>query len=218
MAGLMEIRRRMMTRGNTLPPAYTKCDYVQSTGGKARIDTGVPGNDSTLKITGDIKVMDFGAYNAMLGNHTSDSYKSWRIIQPKSSTETNIICGTYKHISTIVSVASGAWQNVPFRFQFLLEYGYAEITINGTTTSMTAADDGKTDNNANLAIGSRNPSVASGTATHRFYGVRIYRNGILIRDYRPCTRKSDQKAGFYDTVNHTFNPSIGTADFAAGND
>ena len=217
MAGLMEIRRRMM-RGNTLPPAYTKCDYVQSTGGKARIDTGVAGNDSTLKITGDVKVMDFRAYNAMLGNHVDDSHKAWRIIQPGSNTATFIICGTYKHISTIPSVASGAWQNVPFRFQFLLEYGYAEITINGTTTSKTAADDGKTDNNANLAIGSRNPSVGSGTATHRFYGVKMYRNGILIRDYHPCIRRSDNKAGLYDTVNHTFNPSTGAEDFVAGND
>ena len=214
----MEIRRRLLVNVGDIPPIYQKCDYLQTTGGKARIDTGIAGNDTTLQITGDVKEMTFGAYNGFLGNHNGDSLKGWRIIQPVQATYSTILFGTYVNLSTTMTVPSGTWQNLPFRFQFLLRYGYAEITVNGVTTSKTSTDDGRTDNNMHIAIGSRNPNVASGTATHRFYSVKIWRQGALVRDYRPCIRISDNKAGFYDVVNKTFNPSTGTEDFVAGND
>lgn len=219
MAGLMELRRRLiLSNMDGLPPIYTQVDYLQTTGGKARIDTGIAGNDSTIQLQGDVKSMDFGAYNACLGNHVGDGYRAWRIIQPSSNSQKSIICGTYKNNGTNPTFDSNIWQNIPLRFQFDLSFGHAVITINGETKTATGNDSGLPNNNANIAIGSRNPSVASGTARHRFYWVKIWTQGALVRDYIPCIRKSDSKVGFYDKVNGTFNPSTGTEEFVAGND
>ena len=220
MAGLMDIRRRMMMRGNTLPPAYTKCDYVQSMGAKAKIDTGVSGDDTSLQFAGDITILDFSRYFAIFGNHKTDDYKAWRIIHPSADTYNNLLFGTYKSLSTGVSVPIGSLQNLPLRFQLLMRYGYVELTVNGTTQTVTVQNgDSRPVNDTNIAIGARNPTATSSfDVRHRFYSFKIWRQNILIRDYHPCIRRSDNKAGFYDTVNHTFNPSTGAEEFIAGND
>ena len=220
MASMMEIRRRLLANIGDIPPIYQKCDYIQTTGGKARIDTGIAGNDTSIQITGDVKEMTFGAYNAFLGNHVSDSSLCWRALMPSANTGANVLFNVYRDSSIAVSIPSGTWQNVPVRFQFLLKHGYAEVTLNGVTTSKTHSPgtNSKPINNANIGIGSRSATANSGTATHRFYSVKIWRQGALVRDYRPCIRISDNVAGFYDVVNSTFNPSTGTEAFIAGND
>ena len=221
MGSLMDIRRQMMSVSRKLPLTYQRCDYLQSTGNKARIDTGIAGNDTTLQIAGELKAMDFGAYNAFLGNHDGDSKRCWRIIQPGAQTSKNIIFGTYKSISVSPAAVSQTWASLPVRFTFAMQYGHVDVTVNGTTISANATDTGLPENSKTIGIGARNPTAtvsASGTVRHRFYWVKIWRQNKLVRDYIPCVRKSDSKAGFYDLVNRTFNPSSGIEDFVAGND
>ena len=220
MASMMDIRRSILMNVVEMPPIYQAYDYLQTTGGKARIDTGIAGNDTTIQIAGDIKEMTFGAFNAFLGNHVNDSSLCWRVLQPSANTGANVLFNMYRDSTTDVPVPSGTWQNLPVRFQFLLKHSYAEVTLNGVTTSRTysSGSDSKPTNNENIGIGSRNATRGSGTATHRIYSVKIWRQGALVRDYRPCIRVSDNVAGFYDVVNSTFNPSIGTEAFIAGND
>ena len=96
---------------------------------------------------------------------------------------------------------------------------YAKVQINNTvTTTNPSSQITKPINNTNIAVGSRNPNANSGTATHRIYSVRIWSHDELIRDYKPCIRRSDNIAGFYDMVNRTFNPSTSSTQFIAGND
>lgn len=220
MASMMDIRRSILMNAVEIPPIYQAYDYLQTTGGKARIDTGIAGNDTTIQIAGDIKEMTFGAYNAFLGNNVGDSYLCWRALQPNANTSSYVVFNVYRDSAISVSAPSGTWQNVPVRFQFLLKHSYAEVTLNGVTTSKTSSSgsDSKPTNNANIGIGSRSVTANSGTATHRIYSVKIWRQGSLVRDYRPCIRVSDNVAGFYDVVNSTFNPSTGTEAFIAGND
>lgn len=220
MASMMDIRRSILMNAVEIPPIYQAYDYLQTTGGKARIDTGIAGNDTTIQIAGDIKEMTFGAYNAFLGNHVNDSSLCWRALQHGSNTGTTVLFNAYRDSAIGVSVPYGTWQNLPVRFQFLLKHSYAEVTLNGVTTSKTYSSgaDSKPTNNANIGIGSRSATANSGTATHRIYSVKIWRQGSLARDYRPCIRVSDNVAGFYDVVNSTFNTSTGTEAFIAGND
>lgn len=202
-----------------IPIEYKQCDYIQTTGGKARFDTGVPGNDTTLQIAGDVKEMTFGAYNAFIGNNVGDSSLCWRIMAPSADTGANVLFNVYRDSVIAVSIPSGSWQNLPLRFKFLVRQNYAQVEINNTLTSTTApAQATKPVNNTNIAVGSRNPTGESGTAIHRIYSVRIWSHDELIRDYKPCIRRSDNVAGFYDMVNRTFNPSTGSTQFIAGND
>ena len=50
----------------------------------------------------------------------------------------------------------------------------------------------------------------------KLYSCKIYDNGILIRDYKPCIRLSDNKVGLYDSLNNTFYENEGTGNFTYG--
>lgn len=51
----------------------------------------------------------------------------------------------------------------------------------------------------------------------KLYGMKIYDNGVLVRDFIPCYRKSDSEAGLYDKANNVFYMNQGTGSFIVGN-
>lgn len=48
------------------------------------------------------------------------------------------------------------------------------------------------------------------------YKCALYNNNVLVRNFIPCRRTSDQAIGLYDTVNQTFYTSAGSGSFIAG--
>ena len=50
----------------------------------------------------------------------------------------------------------------------------------------------------------------------RVYGCKIWDNNILVRDFVPAKRNSDNEIGMYDTVNNMFYTNAGTGTFIAG--
>lgn len=50
----------------------------------------------------------------------------------------------------------------------------------------------------------------------RIYECKIWENNVLIRDFVPCYRKSDNKPGMYDVVNDVFYINQGTGEFILG--
>ena len=47
-------------------------------------------------------------------------------------------------------------------------------------------------------------AVTTSSANRYIYSAKLYDNGVLVRDYIPVKRKSDNKCGLYDMVNNTF--------------
>lgn len=52
----------------------------------------------------------------------------------------------------------------------------------------------------------------------KIYSYKAYQNGILIRNFIPCYRKSDSEAGLYDLVGKKFYQNSGTGSFTKGSD
>ena len=50
-------------------------------------------------------------------------------------------------------------------------------------------------------------------ALAKYYASRWWEGDMLVRDFVPCYRKSDGKAGMYDTVTDTFFTNAGTGEF-----
>ena len=50
----------------------------------------------------------------------------------------------------------------------------------------------------------------------KWYYIKVYRSGTLVRDYVPCVRNSDGVAGLYDMVGHKFYANAGSGSFKAG--
>ena len=229
MASLMEIRRVILDANCQLPPMYKPYDYIQCGSRQARFDTGVNGNDETL-------VFDFGymslkpdgyGYRGNFGNQDGEDKRCWRLITSAATDNTKLTFTALNRragASSSIQVVSGNQTSAyGVKMQINLSYGRCSIVNEyGWSQTVTTGGDGtQAVSSFNIAIGSTY-STSTNTDTSnscRFYGsFKIWSQGTLIRDYRPCVRVKDGKAGFYDMVNHTFNPSTGSLDFVAGND
>ncbi len=57
-----------------------------------------------------------------------------------------------------------------------------------------------------------------GAYNMKVYRLKLYENNVLVRDYVPCYRISDNVIGLYDSVNKVFYQNNGTGSFNKGND
>ena len=51
-----------------------------------------------------------------------------------------------------------------------------------------------------------------------YYYLQMRLDGVLVRDYIPCYRKSDGEIGMYDLVSNSFFINVGSGTFEKGND
>ena len=208
---------------DVIPPIYKRADYLQTSGYNARIDTGVPGDDNTLEFDFDFATITRQEYGAAFGNYNGENERCWRLINPAGTGDS-----VYYSLAALNrrAGASQSFQCVPTgesiigkRINFKISYGHVEIQFGEYTNSVDiSADTTETISAKNIGIGSPSPTHSGSTLVGKFWYFKIWQGGALVRHYIPCVRLSDSKAGFYDAVNHTFNPSIGSADFAAGFD
>lgn len=208
------------------PKEYERVDYLQGIGDRTYIDTGIAGDDDTIIMDFTIMPITRGSYSGhIVGNHNGEDKKCWRFIQSAST-----IDGAFNF--TLNSRKAGASPRSPIindistiinnKFNIRMQYNLGTVIYDGVvyTTSTTETTEEKS--NLNIIIGANGPNVVGGTSTvsyARFYNhFKIQKQGAVVRDYIPCIRKSDNKPGFYDLINKTFNPSLGDRDFIAGND
>ena len=190
---MMELRRRIIA-AQELPPQYKKVDSIWSYRYGGQIDTGVAGADD-LKIQAVYMIDFFASYSGLFGNYISETTNCWRLI-------TSVKIGDDIKNRKITAVFD--YVSVTF------------ITDDNTYTGSTLGKPVGDSNTTNIGIGNARYVPNSGyyeSDIVTWYGFRIWKNNVLIRDYVPCVRMSDSKAGFYEKVNRTFNQSTGKSDF-----
>lgn len=143
-------------------------------------------------------------------------------------------------------VLTGAWDNNLNGFLFgirsgYFQYAYAHSEWNGSSVKadcerhkiivnkngnallddVVLANVGSKTLNSNTSIYLCNTNIERswnpGIKT-KIFNAKIYNNSILIRDFIPCYRKSDNKVGLYDLVENKFYTNEGTGDFTSGPD
>ena len=229
----MTIRRNIIeAQDGFIPPKYQKCDWLATRRHAALIDTGVSGNDETLQIHVEFMPITFNEnYVGVLGNYqTETDTKCWRII-------TNTSSGSSYYRTLIIGCGNGAASGTNggglsvtpllnssdtlINTKIIADLSYGTCTVTGTKT-VTSTSTKRPDISSStytIALGSSRPASQSvGTSCFNIYKASFKSHGKLIRNYIPVIRRSDKLAGFYDTVNETFNPSIGTKEFIAGYD
>lgn len=215
---LMEARRAILIRNDILPPTYKSVDYIVSTGQGAYINTGVSGNDDTLSFECTFLITELYNYAGIFGNYTGSGQKAWRLIQGTSPTWLAVNCHTSN--ASILYIPGNNYVGE----KLTVRVNTSETTCIKGSDSRTSASGAKagTETGYNIALGKHaaaNPSATvTGTYQTRFYGFKIWRDNLLIRDYIPCLRLIDNIAGMWDKVNKTFNPSTSIYDFGYGND
>lgn len=198
------------TEQRNLPAGYTELQYIESTGTQY-IDTGVTtSNDMKGEIRGKFLSVDTtsahllsarqggNGYNSLVawnnngdgGYFTQFSASYTRVVMPKD-TNIHILQGVVTPTSTSTYVDSSV------------------DTISAENVGY----------NQNLYINARNIDGTSvvDISTYRYYYVKIWKSGSLVRDFVPAKNASGV-VGMYDTVSGTFFTNKGTGDFVAGPD
>lgn len=189
----------------SVPSAYQQVAYIVSTGAQY-IDTGLYVTPYTA-VTMDMQCTTVNTQTRLFsteygtgvrfGAYISGS-RYWSYIYNNTGTYTNTGAGanTYRHIITL----DGYNQN--FQVDYSIQSTFTRPSATSTNTLCL------------LAVSTSGENGLVG----KLYGCQVYDNNILIRDYKPCYRKSDNKPGVYDVVTHTFLTNAGTgADFTVGN-
>jgi len=207
----------MRIRGQRLPLEYVELEYVQGTGTQW-VDSGFVDGPSA-RVVIDMQFTTVTPRQQRLFGHGYDS-----------DTGSNISFDAYINGSGYFSRAAcdgaGNWQSTSYiadtkRHVFdlnLVTNKYTIYTDGRITLSNANAKTITRTNTATVGIFRRsNTSTASNHyARAKLFSCRMWNGDSLERNFVPCERRSDGKAGLYDLVNSVFYVSDGTSDFVAG--
>lgn len=190
-----------------LPSGYIQVSYLESTGSQY-IDTGFTPNQDTKLI---MKVMATTTENAA----TSGGFVPYG--SSDSSTGNAYECYTWNSNQEANYNGQRATLNTAIKDKELIitqdKNVFSLVASDGTTMSKTFTYNTFTAPRTMLLFATHRSTPLKGK--QKIYSCQIYDNGILVRDYVPCTN-SDGTAGMYDIVNSIFYQNIGTGAFTIG--
>lgn len=183
-----------------LPQGYTELSYIQGDGA-SYINTGFNPNQNTV-VRADMA-------------HYLSSETCW-IFGARNGTNV------------------GAFGFLTYRSFYRADYGTATTNLSRTPTKRfviemdknVAKVDGAVVATATVQTFSTNYPIylfannnagsAAGFSIPKIYGCEIYNDDILMREFIPCRRNSDNALGMYDTVHGTFYQNAGSGAFIGG--
>lgn len=197
---IFELGGRTEQATSILPDEYQQVEYIESTGTQY-IDTGVKLN-TTYRIETEIKwTPNIENRRQLFGVNAGTYY--WGI-----NRDYKYECGTAN-----VGVVTASTD----KFDKLI------ITreINKETINVNGIDDANriesvTADLIHTLFGLYLNTGYQCYCTMKYY--KIFNNNIIVRDFIPCYRKSDNEIGLYDLVTNTFFTNQGTGTFLKGND
>ena len=175
---------------------YNIIDYIESTGTQY-INTGViPTELTTIEAKfSTTKNYPFGVRTSSQSKicYISDSYGVWCLRYGLTS---NCTYGTVdENIHTVKMGIDGVYFDGTF----------VEKPVQDPFTCM-----------GSLYLFALNNNGSPSCGNSKIYSFKMYNDGILIRNFVPCYRKSDGVIGMFDTVNNYFYENVGTGEFVTG--
>ena len=200
--------------GNTvqskLPSGYTQVDYIESSGTQY-IDTGVNA-DINLDVKIDMQYTDINASNNDTNfgalSHVGNSYTRYHI----NKTGGGFLQAFVLSSSNSLSIAS---YNV-LRHSYYIKARERKLYYDNQELSL--PESLQTDTLLNFWLFGRNSNESNLIFynSSKLYSCQMYYNDILVRDFIPCYRNSDNEVGLYDLVNKIFYTNQGTGTFTYG--
>ena len=195
-----------------IDPDYERLEYVENTGTQY-IDTGISGDTVLRKVETYHYLTTSKDSQILFGNNQYYLfYREWDTTRP--------YYGAYApgsgYIQTSILMSPG------------YTYSYVELRSDGTLEFLVEKDGVKqiktgthtnTYDNAynHYLFGYNNNGSMGYNVPCRMYMFRVYgENNVLIRDFIPSRRKSDNAVGLYDSVNRVFYTNAGSGSFTAG--
>lgn len=196
---LLNRRRALMSLNEnilpSLPSMYQQVEYIQSTGAQY-IDTGyVPSENTEILMT-----FEFIQKGRVFGANTD----------------------------AMIATYSSALEGIQFKFgdskyysfesekekKYSLRYNKTGVLIDDAlqfTFAYTTFDA-----NSSLSLCNTNTGTSGTLAKLKIYTLKIFNDNILVRNFIPCYRKSDNIIGLYDLVESVFYTNNGIDTFLKG--
>ena len=188
-----------------LPREYTQVDYIKSSGTQY-IDTGVKGNQDT-KINLDFEATNFSysGNKTIIGSRKGATEKHYGITI--SAGANPYLYSGYNNVSQQgVPISLNTKYNV-FKDKNIMYLDNTQITNATYTTFETPT---------NMFIFAMDEVSAKFYSSIKLFNLKIYNDNVLVRDFIPCYRNSDNEVGLYDLVNNVFYTNQGTGAFTYG--
>ena len=199
-----------------VPNNYIPLEYIQSTGTQY-IDTGI-NSDNTLKLDMDLEFTSDGTANytntfgAIINNGATRFH-----FNPASSNSMNALIGSDNYTTLVFD--NNAYTT---RFKSVIDVPNKTLStqINNTLQERQLGYNTNFDLGINFWLFRRNADNDSLKyyCYFKLYRFKIYQNNVLVRDFVPCKRKSDNAIGLVDVVNDVFYGNQGTGTFSYGNE
>lgn len=197
---------------NKLPNEYQEVEYIESSGTQY-INTGVLGKGS-IGYDMEVKIKTYGSENGVLATSTSSGGPHY-VLQAHNSALRLYLSGATTPVSNVVIYQSDTTNfhivtyNVQNDFKAYYDGVYQKTSSIQDTPYIPYS----------FTIFARNiGGVVQKNSQCIIKYLKMYDAGVLIRNFIPCYRKSDNEIGMYDTVGKTFYTNQGTGVFAKGQD
>ena len=194
-----------------LPLAYQEVAYLQSDA-NSYIDTKVPDSDPTMAYDVTFQyVSSTGTYKYVLGCWSKDSDANTVLFMNGTDHLGGWVCKAY---------SSGAMTDYKITPSDIIHVISDSDKTVINETEFTQFAEGTERAGANLFLFRRNGTDGSAMQTTsailRIMQCKLYSEGIPIRNYIPCYRKSDNTPGLFDTVTKVFYTNAGSGTFTVG--
>ena len=189
--------------GTYLISGYTKLEYIQTNGGQY-IETGIQSTGIGLKTDIQLELTQKKGEQAMIGRSSSGGYEVY------FSSDGNTI-GTWRSSSENAKLSINYAVNTLYRVQSEMTTNSITQDVNGTQVSTSKPLNTGTNANIYLFRHTSNYYLHA-----KIYYAKIWKDGVLVRDFIPVRRDSDGEVGLYDIVSGTFFTNSGTGTFTEG--
>ena len=184
---------------NILPSGYTQVDYIESSGTQY-IDTGVNA-DSKLRVVLDTTFLNSRSIGAIYRN--GSNYERYHLQGEAKfifyTHTTPVSLNTFDNNRHLFDL------NVPNGTIYVDNISYnKEYIVFDTRLSFW------------LFRRNSNDSSLQFFNASKLYSCKMYYNNVLVRNFIPCYRNSDNEVGLYDLVNNVFYANQGTGEFTYG--
>ena len=195
---------------NVLPSAYQEVEYIEATGTQYIVTDVSMSGRLTLYSDG---FMRAGTSGVLLNGYSNNKIKQgMKFITSNNSYNSYWISGINVTNSNLTSIGI----DLTKRFQFTQDRTGVTLVQNGLVATSTY--NGKTNKVSRPyeifldGSGSNIPKYGV------LYRAKILNGSVLLKDFVPCYRKSDNVIGLFDLTNGTFYTNSGTGTFVKGDD
>lgn len=210
-SGIVETRAAHYSQlSNDEVQEYTPCQYIQNTS-DSYINTGVKGDGSQRIECVFMPTKNDTGWNCVYGARDNAGVNDNIYIYSKSSSGSGSQ-GYVGYYNTTNNSLTAAFASNNVKHTFIQNRG--TFTLDGTTIKTYTNATFTSKANTFIFDGSNNNSRGNYKGYFRLYSFKMYINNILVRDFIPVKRNSDNKFGLYDLVNRTYYTSASSNAFA----